>query len=282
MILKLFEKLNNPIAVTLIMVAILAVNGFLFYQQRSTPPEANAPEETSAQTSETTDEPDEEAKGEGSEDSKGPEEDASEPDESEDAKGREEEPDGEQNGEQASNGQNDESEGSDESEDPSDEEEPPEEEPSEEASPEEEPQNDGNGGPDDESQNGEEESAPEESASDESDSDGESDGSGESGRTPLAGLGDALEECEGDRGECVRGFVSEVSPDSRYIGGRTDLASGSEGDNAEILYFEDPEMDACQFERGRHETQNGLDYTVILVGPGSFNDERGEECIPTT
>ncbi len=287
MILKLFEKLNNPIAVTLILAAILGINGFLFYQQRSTPPEANAPEETPTQTSEANGE----ANGKGSDEPEGS---------GEAAKDREDEP----NDEQAANEQNDESEA------------PPTKNlrttslqttslrrsPSRKRSlrrsletmamavrttirkttKTDRPPMKRNPAKRNPARRPPMARIPMARIPMRRIPMRRIPMVRRAGRAPLAGLGEALDGCEGDREDCVRDFVSQVSPESNYIGGRTDLATGGEGDNAEVLYFEDPEMDTCQFERGRHETEGDLDYTVILVGPGSFNDERGEECIPTT
>jgi hypothetical protein len=276
MIMKLFEKLNNPVAVVLILIAILVVNGFIFYQQSTTPREANAPSrnETPSEPSQpdTDDTDEEDAKGEAerASGSRDEENDRAAP------------PENENSSEETSG-----------DESPADSEEEP--------SGDEPPEEDRNASPEDESS--EDESSGDESPSGENGSGGSNESEGESrggsggesqneqserddesserdGEAPLAGLGDALDGCEGSREGCVRDFVSRVSPDSRYIGGRTDLASGDSGQNSEVLYFEDPGMEACQYERGRHEGEN-LEYTVILVGPGSFDDERGDECIPT-
>lgn len=258
MIMKLFEKLNNPIAVVLILAAMLAVNGYLFYQQGSTPPEANAPSqnETPPEPERNPEPANEDAKDKGSGERNEAEDAKSEEDEERQEEQREEQASGEQGEEEPEQPPGDESQNGSASD---------------------EPRNESGDG---ESQNG--------SASDGSGGGGSQ--SGQEGRgseeeresAPLAGLGGALDGCEGDREDCVRDFVSQASPDSRYIGGRMDLASGGSGRNAEILYFEDPGMEACQYERGRYESEDDLDYTVILIGPGSFNDERGEECIPTT
>jgi hypothetical protein len=227
MILKLFEKLNSPVAVVSILLIILAVNGYLFYQNRNATPEAIAPQETLVENAreQTRYEPSESEREETTEEAsvdEEPQEPAADEARAERDAARD---------------------------DPGDE---PEDRPSE------------------------------DSGAEDSDETGEGSRADEPrDRAPLAGLSDALEDCEGDRAGCVRDFVAQVSPESSYIGGRTDLASGDPGSNTEVLYFEDPDMEACQFERGRHEVEGGLDYTVILVGPGSFDDERGEECIPT-
>lgn len=306
--MKLFEKLNNPIAVVLILATMLAVNGYILYQQRSNPPEANTPSqtETPAVPSETgperdpqpADEDAEGAKGDDSsqtENAKG-DENAGEADNTnadENAKGDESSNNGSSNNGSSNNGSSGE--------------ESPDGGPSGDAPQSRENGSNGSGG-----ESGGDEPSSEESEADSDGPDGDSgggsrngsgseesgdggsrggqeggggredEGSGEEGgQAPLAGLGEALNGCEGDREGCVRDFVSRVSPDSRYIGGRMDLASGGSGRNAEVLYFEDPGMEACQYERESHEADD-LDYTVILVGPGSFNDERGDECIPTT
>lgn len=232
MILKLFEKLNSPVAVVSILLIILAVNGYLFYQNRNATPEAIAPQETLVENAreQTRYEPSESEREETTEEAsvdEEPQEPAADEARAERDAARD---------------------------DPGDE---PEDRPSE-------------------------DSGAEDSGAEDSDETGEGSRADEPrDRAPLAGLSDALEDCEGDRAGCVRDFVAQVSPESSYIGGRTDLASGDPGSNTEVLYFEDPDMEACQFERGRHEVEGGLDYTVILVGPGSFDDERGEECIPT-
>ncbi len=323
--LKLFEKLNNPIAVVLILATILAVNGFILYQQRSNPPEANAPEanapsqtETPAEPSETGPErgpapPDEKAEedakgdeGADAEDNAGGENANSE----DNAKGDEPSENGSSNngssnngssgdepqaGENGSNGSDGESGGNEsdggsgsgsgggEPQNGSGSDGSGGDEPSSEGNEadSDEPDGDSGGG----SQNGPDKSGDESGdggAQGGQSERGDRGSGGEGGQAPLAGLGGALNGCEGDREGCVRDFVSRVSPDSRYIGGRMDLASGDSGRNAEVLYFEDPGMETCQYERGRHEAGDDLDYTVILVGPGSFNDERGDECIPTT
>jgi hypothetical protein len=96
----------------------------------------------------------------------------------------------------------------------------------------------------------------------------------------LGGLGAAIRECAGDRKRCVQEFVAGVAPGASYIGGRTELDIGGTRSNVEVLYFEYPELGTCEYEREEHEARNGTTYTVILLGPGSFETERGEECIP--
>lgn len=101
-----------------------------------------------------------------------------------------------------------------------------------------------------------------------------------SGGPDLEGLGEAIRGCAGDRGECVRGFVAEVEPGARYLGGRVDLNAGGPGQNEEVLYFEGPTLGACESAKQEHQANDELRYTVIVVGAGSF--ERGSECIPAS
>lgn len=103
------------------------------------------------------------------------------------------------------------------------------------------------------------------------------DASSEPAAPTLEGLGEAIRVCDGDRGECVREFVAEAVSGARYIGGRVDLNAGGAG-NEEVLYFESPALEACEFVEQEYEANDGLAYDVIVVGQGSF--ERGLECIP--
>lgn len=100
--------------------------------------------------------------------------------------------------------------------------------------------------------------------------------------TLLAGLSSSVGSCREaaeDDEECIRDFVTEVAPDSRYVGGRIDLAAEAEAINTEIIYFEDPGLAPCEFERAEYDGESNR-YAVILVGEGSFSDARGDQCIP--
>lgn len=101
--------------------------------------------------------------------------------------------------------------------------------------------------------------------------------------TPIIGdLREAIRGCEGDRKECVRRFIGATYPESMYIGGRIDLNPDGSGRNKEILYFEDPSLGTCEHTRQEYVTNGRLTYTVIVLGQGSFQSERGLECIPET
>ncbi|WP_119065779.1 hypothetical protein [Rubrobacter indicoceani] len=132
------------------------------------------------------------------------------------------------------------------------------------------------------------EEAPDKEASDEEAPDEEapeeqpeaSEGGGD--RALLAGLSESVGSCGGTSEEderCIRDFVGEVSPESRYVGGRIDLAARAEDTNTEFIYFEDPDLAPCEFERAEYDGEANR-YAVILIGEGSFSDARGEECIP--
>jgi hypothetical protein len=100
-------------------------------------------------------------------------------------------------------------------------------------------------------------------------------------RTPISrDLGEAIRRCNGDRKECMQEFVAEVTPEARYIGGRTDLNIGGSGRNKEILYFEDPNLGACEHTRQEYVASDRI-ATVIILGQGSF-DEGRSECVPET
>lgn len=97
----------------------------------------------------------------------------------------------------------------------------------------------------------------------------------------LAGLSESVDSCVPEDGtveECLRSFVREVAPDSSYAGGRIDLAPSGERDT-EVLYFQAPELAACEFQRAEHETEDVL-YSVVIVGEGSFGAEGGDRCVP--
>lgn len=96
----------------------------------------------------------------------------------------------------------------------------------------------------------------------------------------LAGLSSSVSSCEESPDEqCIRDFVVQVAPESRYVGGRVDLSPQDDETNTEVIYFEDPGLESCEFERAEHEAE-GRRYAVILLGEGSFSDERGDQCIP--
>lgn len=93
-------------------------------------------------------------------------------------------------------------------------------------------------------------------------------------------MGEFIRGCDGDRKECVRGFVARAAPEASYIGGRADLNAGGPGRNREILYFEDPTLGTCEHVRQEYAVNDSLTYAIIVVGRGSFDIERGSECIP--
>ncbi|MGH3088374.1 MAG: hypothetical protein ACRDSJ_13770 [Rubrobacteraceae bacterium] len=274
--LRFLNKLNSPQAVILVLIMVLALNGFLFYQFRAAnSDDADAPDQGEPQTQETADtgpertpEPEEE-----------PEQTIRQPQEDE----QNDEPEPQENEESASQSQ--ESQNNATEEDENREEDNREEDNQNDENREDENREDEN--QTDENRDGEEQASGDRPSGSTDDSreepEGEADAAQGERETPeqeatLAGLGEAIRGCEGEDERCIREFVARVAPESSYIGGRTDLVSGQ---NTEVLYFEDPGMEACEFEREKHEAENGPDYTVILVGPGSFDDERGEECIPT-
>jgi hypothetical protein len=96
------------------------------------------------------------------------------------------------------------------------------------------------------------------------------------------GLRESIRRCDGDRKECVQKFVAATDPEATYIGSRTDLNANGSGRNKEILYFEDPNLGTCEHMRQEYVPNDRLTYTVIILGQGSFESERGAECIPET
>lgn len=97
----------------------------------------------------------------------------------------------------------------------------------------------------------------------------------------LGDLRQSIGRCDGDP-KCVRESVTAALPQATYIGGRIDLNADGSGQNKEILYFEDPNLGTCEHIREDYATDDRLTYTVILLGQGTFESERGSECIPET
>jgi hypothetical protein len=106
------------------------------------------------------------------------------------------------------------------------------------------------------------------------------DGTTPAGSPVPANLGEAISGCKGDRKACLREFVTETSPEAKYVGGRTELGANGSGRNEDILYFEDPALGTCEPKRQEYEGDGGRAYVVILVGRGSFASGEGSDCIP--
>ncbi len=101
----------------------------------------------------------------------------------------------------------------------------------------------------------------------------------EDGKAP--GLEEGLQACqEAESHErCLKEAVSKAVPEARYVGGSTELNTASPGRNNRVLYFEDPGLEICEFERQGLTTNT--DYlTVIVVGEGSFGAEAEPDCVP--
>ncbi len=87
-------------------------------------------------------------------------------------------------------------------------------------------------------------------------------------------------ECAGDQDRCVEELVAQVSPQAEYAGGRIDANVSGSGLNREVLYFVDPTMEPCQYERLEYSTNDATIHTAIIAGEGSFELGNGARCVP--
>lgn len=91
----------------------------------------------------------------------------------------------------------------------------------------------------------------------------------------------ALQECEGDEERCVRQFVEKAAPKAEYAGGRIDTDIGDSDQNRNILFFVDPTMKRCEYERLEYSaTDATTSYAVIITAEASFDSGGGSDCAP--
>lgn len=94
-------------------------------------------------------------------------------------------------------------------------------------------------------------------------------------------LQEALQECKGDKERCVRQFVEKTAPKAEYAGGRIDADTGDSDRNRSILFFVDPTMKRCEYERLEYSaTDATMSYAVIITAETSFDSEGGSDCAP--
>lgn len=90
----------------------------------------------------------------------------------------------------------------------------------------------------------------------------------------------ALEKCSTDHAVCVEEFVMDVTPEAVYAGGRIDTNISGSGNNRSVLYFVDPTLKPCEYEKWKGEARDDTAYTVMVAGEGSFDEERPSDCVP--
>lgn len=246
---NLVEKLNTPFIVVAVLAVILLANGFLLYQSRSSSPDSSR-EQAAGQAAVQAGERDEDRGGRGSQGDSGGNAASGgfDNEATTTAAGRTDE----QSEQSRTSGPDTTPEEEQESADGADRE-------TEESTREDGSGERGSGGDGEESEDA---------------------GSQVGDADLLAGLSSSVSSCEESPDEqCIRDFVVQVAPESRYVGGRVDLSPQDDETNTEVIYFEDPGLESCEFERAEHEAE-GRRYAVILLGEGSFSDERGDQCIP--
>lgn len=90
-------------------------------------------------------------------------------------------------------------------------------------------------------------------------------------------LKEALQKCEGTGEECAREFVARVAPEAEYAGGRIDI--GDSGQSRNVLYFVDPTMEPCKYEKMEGRAGDAdTSYAVLIAEEGSFDGGAG--CLP--
>lgn len=275
--LRILDKLNTPAAVIAVLVVIVAVNGFLLvYQQSDDAPQPSVSSETGSRA------PDEASGGQprnDTEETANPEQTTREQAKAPEDTTEKTEPEREDQAPQNTD-QTQETAGKDQPSGNAPEDATQDEEQQNTDQQNEDQQNGNQQSGDQQSgdQQSEDQQSEDQRSEDQQNGDQQSAEHQKSDAALLAGLTETVRDCGGDREECVRDFVARAAPESRYVGGRTDLQAGAQ--NTEVLYFEDPDLGTCEFERGTYDAENGSDLMVIVVGEGSFGSER-DECIPT-
>lgn len=109
---------------------------------------------------------------------------------------------------------------------------------------------------------------------------GDAEEDGQEVSTLEEGLRDCREEGTQAKERCFAEAVSQAASAAKYIGGSTYLNAKGPGRHNRVLYFEDPALKLCEFER-QDLPINTDSLTVIVAGEGSFGAEAEQDCIPS-
>lgn len=72
-----------------------------------------------------------------------------------------------------------------------------------------------------------------------------------------------------------------MAPEAEYAGGRIDASVDEAGRNRNVLYFEDPTADICEYTRLEYDAgSSSTYYEIVVAGEGSFDGATGTDCLP--